>query len=78
MCSLIMICCRLFLEKAKGSFVLNVVSSLDARRHVSFVARYNTILSTKKGFICFESEQAAVEVVDIHLRHRSRGRSFGC
>jgi hypothetical protein len=39
MCSLIMICCRLFLEKAKGSFVLYVSSSLDARRHVSFVAR---------------------------------------
>ena len=55
---------RLFLENAKGSFGLCVVSTLDAWRQVCFAAKGQTLsvaFYPKKGLICYGSEQAAVK-----------------
>jgi hypothetical protein len=55
---------KIFLENAKGSFGLAVLSTLDGHQQVCIAARgqpMSVAFYPKKGLICYGSEQAAVK-----------------
>lgn len=55
---------KIFLERAKGSFGLVMISSLDAHRQMCIAARgqpMSIAFYPRKGLVCYGSEQAAVK-----------------